>query len=96
MESLGVAAAERPQGVDLDAVLDALGDRLHPEMMRELEDRLRERRLVRMPSQLGDERAMHLEDLDRVPLEVAERRVAGAEVVDRQPDSELTELLAGA
>ena len=39
-----------------------------------------------------EERLVDLEDVDREPVEVAERRVAGAEVVDRQPDAERLEL----
>jgi hypothetical protein len=39
---------------------------------------------------------VHLEDLDRVALEVAERRVPGAEVVDREPDAELAQLAQAA
>ncbi len=36
----------------------------------------------------GDERAVDLEDVDRELAQVAQRRVAGAEVVDRQTDPE--------
>jgi hypothetical protein len=33
--------------------------------------------------QAGDERAVDLDHVDRQPLEVGQRRVAGAEIVDR-------------
>ena len=42
------------------------------------------------------ERAVHLEDVDRQPAQVAERGVAGAEVVHRDPDAELLERAAAA
>ena len=43
-----------------------------------------------------DERLGDLEDVDREALQVAQRRVAGAEVVDREPDAERLELAAAA
>ncbi len=70
--ALAEATAERAERGDLRGVLDPFGDRLHPEVVRELEDRFRERRLVRMAPELGDEGAVHLEDLDRIALEIAE------------------------
>ena len=42
---------------------------------------------------LLDERGRDLEDVDGEALQVAERRVAGAEVVDRQPHAERLELV---
>ena len=54
----------------------------------ELQDRVDERRLVRSVGHAGDERAVDLEDVDRELAQVAQRRVAGAEVVDREPDAE--------
>ena len=41
---------------------------------------------------VAQERAVHLEDVDREPAEVAQRRVAGAEVVEREPHAERLEL----
>src|SRR6185369_6511006 len=40
----------------------------------------------------GDERAVDLQDVDREALEVAQRRVAGPEVVDREMDAERPQL----
>ena len=41
----------------------------------------------------GEERAVHLEDVDREAAQVGERRVAGAEVVHRQQDAERLQLV---
>ena len=45
-----------------------------------------------LPSSV-DERPVDLHDVDGKPAQVAERRVAGAEVVDREPDAGVLERL---
>ena len=54
-----------------------------------------EGRLVRSVGHAGDERAVDLEDVDRELAEVAERGVAGPEVVDREPHAEGLEAAQG-
>ena len=44
------------------------------------------------PAELGHERAVDLHDVDREPAQVVERRVAGAEVVDREQHAGVLEL----
>jgi hypothetical protein len=56
--------------------------------VRKLHDRVDEPRRVGVGGDRGDERAAELQLVDREPPDVAERGVAGAEVVDREPDPE--------
>ena len=86
-------AAERPQHAKLVRVLDALGDTRDAERRRHLEDHRRERRALSGLAELLDETTVDLHDVDREALEVRQRAVAGAEVVDRDPNTERTQLL---
>jgi len=47
-----------------------------------------DRRVLGVATQAGDERVVDLEDVDGETPEVGQRRVAGAEVVDRDLDAE--------
>ena len=58
----------------------------------EADDRAGDRRLALVEADPRDERAVDLEHVDRERGEVAQRGVAGAEVVDGEPDAELLEL----
>ena len=82
-----VALAERAPEVaqrgELLVVFDAFGDGAQAELVAEPHDRAGEARLVGRAEQL-DERPVDLQAVDREAMEVAERRVAGAEVVDRE------------
>ena len=80
------------QLLHLFGVLDALGDGPQPEDARELDDRGGERRLLAAVGDAVDERLVDLEDVDREAADVVQRRVAGAEVVDRELDAELLQL----
>ena len=74
-------------------VLHSLGDHLHPEVVREVDDRPDDDRVVLDRTHVHHERAVGLDLDDRESLEVDERRVAGAEVVDREPLVHVAELL---
>src|SRR5690606_25122303 len=65
--------------------LDSLRDRLQLQRAAERDDRAHQRWLDALVSHVVDERLVDLEDVDREALQVAERRVARPEVVDRQP-----------
>ena len=71
--------------------LDALGDDLEAEVVAERDDRAHDRGVVGVAVHVEHERAVDLELRDREPGEVGERRVAGAEVVDRDADAERLE-----
>src|SRR5580700_10399671 len=69
-------------------MFDALRERLEPERLPELDQSVGERvRLVRA-REVGDERAIDLERIDRELPQVCERAVTGAEVIDRDANTE--------
>jgi hypothetical protein len=61
----------------------------------QVDDRGHDRRVLLVGEQAGHERPVDLELVDREPLEVRQRGVAGAEVVDRQADPEALQLGQG-
>ena len=77
-----VAPAPREE-VELRACPHTLGNDVQPEAAGEPDDRLGDRRIAGIGLEVGDERDVDLQRVDRKVLEVGQRRVAGAEVVDR-------------
>ena len=73
-------------------LFDALCDHADAELSGEVEHR-GDDLAVGLAVETLDERAVDLEHVEREPLDVAERRVAGAEVVDRQACAERSESL---
>ena len=82
--ALRAIAAELAQALLLLARLDALGDDRQPDGVGHVDRRLDDRAVVGVAVDAGDERAVDLEHVEREALEVAERRVAGAEVVEHE------------
>ena len=64
-------------------LLDPLGERLDRERLAELDERADERLALLGLGEPRDERAVDLQRVDGELLQVGERGVAGAEVVDR-------------
>ena len=95
VEPLGPGAAQAAEDGELLLGLDALGGDLEAERVGHGHDRGDERGVVGVGAEPVDERSVDLHGVDREPLEVAERRVAGAEVVDRQVDAERLEVGEG-
>src|SRR5690606_13837799 len=91
--TLHLVAAVAAQQLELTARFDPLGDHLEAQALGERDDRLGDRGVVRIGGDVLDERLVDLERLDREALEVQRRRVAGAEVVDREADAETVERL---
>src|SRR5262249_27458757 len=81
--TLDQIAARGGEERELLGRLDALGDDLEAEVMAERDDRAGDQRALAIDVDLVDERAVDLERVDLEAAEVGERRVAGAEVVDR-------------
>ena len=82
--ALHLVAPLLPQQLHVRLGLDAFrGDR-EPERVPERDDRGRDRRVVGIGGDLANEGAVDLQRVQREVLEVAERRVAGAEVVHRE------------
>ena len=88
VEALRPRHAEALETRQLLAGLDTFGRDLEVEGARHRDDGRNQRRVVRIGSEPVDEDAVDLDAVDREQLEIAERRVAGAEVVDRQVDPE--------
>ena len=91
--ALGGVAPEGLQPLELGRRLDALADAAQPEAARQLHDRSDEHLVAGRAAEALDEGAVDLHDVDRQAGEVAERRVAGAEVVDGEEHAEGPQLV---
>ena len=80
-----------PQPVALPAFLDPFGDHVEAQALTEVDDPAHELLLARILVDPVDERTVDLENVDREVAQMRERRVAGAEVVDRDPDPQRPE-----
>ena len=75
------------------AALDALGHHGLVQLSRQGDDRGDDGVVARILAEVADERAVDLEHVERQPLQVRQRRVAGAEIVDRQPHAQAPQLV---
>ena len=91
MEALRTVAAKPVHDSLLGVTLDALGDELEAECLAEPNDSFQQREVFRPGVDLRGEAPVDLHDVDRQALEVGERCVPGAEVVERQLDASLLE-----
>src|SRR5688572_13144138 len=91
--ALGEVAALCPKALVLDLGLDALGHELEAQGARQLDEATHDRRHLLVLGDHGDEGAVDLEDVHRELPQVAQRGVAGPEVVDRQPQAEVAQAL---
>src|SRR5436305_4029194 len=87
VEALAEPALEPAQQVRLLGALDAFGDDVEAERRGEPQDRVDERRISRPGADPVDERLRDLQLVEREIAQVAEGRVAGAEIVERQADA---------
>ncbi|MDP9397604.1 MAG: hypothetical protein M3P96_07150 [Actinomycetota bacterium] len=92
VEALAVLAAHREQLVDLRRALDSFGDGAQLQRGAELGDGLHERPVLGPPVQAGDEGTVDLQGVDGELLEIGQRRVAGAEVVEGELHAQLLDL----
>ena len=74
------ASVSTPSAMTREA--EALGQR---------DDRVRDRGVVGAAGQVAHERAVDLDLVERQPRQIGERRIAGAEIVDREADAERLE-----
>ena len=93
--ALAAIAAHRPQPRQLQRRLQPLGDDGDAEGVAEVDDGLDDRRVLGVEAEPGDEATVDLDRLDREPLEVRQRRVAGAEVVDGEVQAEAAQVAQG-
>src|SRR4029079_9180135 len=73
----------------LRVALDALRDELKTQRLAEADDALEQREIVGAAVDLRREAAVDLDDVDRQPLEIRERRIARPEVVECELDAPL-------
>ena len=66
---------------------------LQAETAREADDRLGDGGVLRIGLEVGDERDVDLQRVDREMLQVGQRRVAGAEIVDRDGEALVAQLM---
>ncbi len=93
--SLGLVAAKGLEVGELVVGLDAFGDCAQSEGVGQRDDGGDDGFVVGVGGDAGHEGAVDLDDVDREPFEVGQGRVAGAEVVDGDADSEQLELVQG-
>ena len=72
---------------ELDVGFDALGHDLEPELHPEVDDRAHHHVGFVLGARAQQERSIDLDAVHREAVHVAERRVAGAEVVDAQAEA---------
>src|SRR5687768_6403770 len=82
MEPLSVLAADRQELLRLRARLHALSHDVHAEIVSQRDDRLHQLQPPDVDFQSADERAVHFDGVDLEPVEMAERRVPGSEIVE--------------
>ena len=91
-ESLGVIAAERADEGELVLGLDSFGDGLDVERVAHRDDAAHECCGAQVGSEGAGEAPVDLDDADREIVQERQRRVAGAEVVERDADAEFGDL----
>ena len=89
IEPLRRVATDALEERELRLVLDALGDDAEPQDPRHRDDGFDDRSRRVVGQHLRDERAVDLDRVDREALQIAQRRVASAEIVEREPHAEL-------
>src|SRR5207249_3105488 len=87
VEALGTVAPEAADNLVLRPRLDSLGDQVQPERISEVDDPFQQYEIGVTGGDRVGEASVDLHDVDREALQVRERRVAGAEIVERQGDA---------
>ena len=93
--ALAAVAAHLAQAGQLQRRLQALGDHGDAERVAEVDDRLDDRRVLACRGRARRRSPVDLDRLDREALEVGQRRVAGAEVVDGEVQAEAAQVAQG-
>ena len=81
------------QEFELLAGLDALGDHLEVEALAHVDDGSHDGGIVRIDRDVAHERLVDLQSADRELLQGGKRRIAGAEIVDRQIEAHRIQLV---
>ena len=80
--TLTVLALQRSQLIQLLLTFDTFSHNLHSEIARERNDRLDDLKVLIGIINAGDERTIDLQRVDREPVQITQRRVSSAEIVD--------------
>ena len=91
--SLPFAAALFLQEFELRRGFDPFGENLEPQAMGHGDDRFDDGPVVSLPGEVGDEGAVNFQYIEGKALEIAQGRVAGAEVIDGELDPEGLEVV---
>ena len=91
VEALGQVAPQAPDLLDLGQRLDPLDDGRRTDRLGQRDHRGHDGGLDRVLVDVAHEAAVDLDDVDGKPGQVPERGMARAEVVDREPDTQLVE-----
>ena len=91
-EALPVLAADRAQEADVVLGLDALDDHLLAELVRQRHDRAQDHRAGAVLAAGLQERAVDLDGVEGELVEIGQRGIAGAEIVERQAGAGVRQL----
>src|ERR1700679_2224141 len=92
-KSLKFIALEAPQNLQLRYGFDSLRDDLQIQRMPQRDDGLDDRDVVRIFGYVSHERTVDFHAIDREALQIGERRMSRSEIVDRQGDPVILDLL---
>src|SRR6476620_7994831 len=90
--ALAVVTPERRQMIELRLRLDAFRDHVETQIVRQIHDGADDLGTLTLCPHLAHERPIDLQRIEGKAVHVAERGVAGPEVVDRELDAELLQL----
>src|SRR5581483_11274328 len=88
VETLELVACIALQIANLCCGFDALGEHRHAELVPERDDRAADACGTRVGADVLDEAAVDLELVERKLAQIAQARIAGAEIVERELDAE--------
>ena len=90
-KSLAHRAAQFSQYFGLLVALDAFGDHLDVQVPRDGDDGAHDRQIARIGHEVADEAAVDFQRVDPPILEVAQARVTGSKIIDRDLDTEIAQ-----
>lgn len=86
-EALQLIAADLAQYLRLMAGFYTFGHHAQTKLMPKIDDRLDDGKISGRVEHVSHERAVDLQTVERNPVQIAETRVAGAKVVERELDA---------
>ncbi len=93
IEALDIVAARRPQELQLEQRLDALGHRDHAEILGDADDAEQDGRAAGRRFHIGEEAHIQLQDVHRDVLQHVQRGIPAAEIVHHDLESRASQLV---